>query len=245
MNYLRHYVKLMHKAKIRGLPEEPYEQHHVFPRSIYGDNANLVALTLREHLIAHLLLWKLCEKRYGNHHWKTKKMCFAASQMGWKRKCGEIITSKLLTSARKSMSTFLCGENNPAKNDRARIKISRAKLGKPRLDMIGKKYFGADEETIARGIDKMSASKRGQKIQNYPKSRKSVPCSAEKANKIKESRLKTKDKYLQMSTLEFEYWLSSIPKYRKDGKKNPNVTRALVYRNIDVTKYYKDLEIDS
>lgn len=245
MNYLKQYVKLMNKAKNRGLPEEPYEQHHIFPRSIYGDNENLVALTIREHLIAHLLLWKLCEKRYGSHHWKTKKMCFAASQMGWKRKCGETVSSKLLSRARKCMSTFLSGENNPAKDERVRIKISRAKLGKQRLDMSGKKYFGADEETIARGIKKMASSKRGKKIPNYPKNRKSSPCSAEKANKIKESRLKTKEKYIQMSALEFEEWLSFIPKFRKDGKKNPNVTRALVYRNIDVAQYYKDLKIDS
>ena len=34
-------------------------------------------------------------------------------------------------------------------------KISKAKLGVPRNDMIGKSYFGADEDTVRLGIEKM------------------------------------------------------------------------------------------
>lgn len=39
-----------------------YEKHHVIPRSMGGDNSktNIVALTPRQHYVAHLLLTKMC-----------------------------------------------------------------------------------------------------------------------------------------------------------------------------------------
>ena len=48
-------------------PNETYERHHILPRSMGGsnDSSNIVTLTLREHFIAHWLLWKIYEK-YNN-----------------------------------------------------------------------------------------------------------------------------------------------------------------------------------
>lgn len=240
MNYLGQYISLMKRVKNRKEHPFPNEKHHIFPVSIYGKNETLVVLSIREHLIAHLLLWKLCQKRYGQDHWKTKKMCFAASQMGWKRICGQKLNSVILTAARKRMAEFLTGENNPAKKLQNRKKISKSKLGVARPDMLGKQYFGADIETKKAIISKMSISKTGKKV-NYPKNRTSPPCSKEKALKISESRKNTKQKYIKMTEIEFNVWLASKSKYRKDGKRNPNITRALEYRNIDVDEYYKEL----
>jgi hypothetical protein len=62
MNYKLHYELLIKKAKNRILdPLIKVEYHHVLPRSMGGSdmNENLVALFPREHLIAHLLLWKI------------------------------------------------------------------------------------------------------------------------------------------------------------------------------------------
>lgn len=42
-----------------------------------------------------------------------------------------------------------------------------------------------------------------------------------------------------MTDVEFDTWLSTISKYRKDGRRNSNVTRAIVYRGGDVETYYK------
>ena len=66
MHYLRHYVRLMRRAECRPLPECATEKHHIFPRFMFGDNNRVVSLTLREHFIAHLLLWRVCRQRYGN-----------------------------------------------------------------------------------------------------------------------------------------------------------------------------------
>lgn len=58
--YVQHYEKLIAKARARGGVDGYKERHHVTPRSIGGadEPENIVELTAREHLIAHLLLWK-------------------------------------------------------------------------------------------------------------------------------------------------------------------------------------------
>ena len=60
MNYRKHYTLLIEKRKTH--PAEGYtERHHILPQSWGGDDSpeNLVRLTAREHLIAHLLLFKM------------------------------------------------------------------------------------------------------------------------------------------------------------------------------------------
>jgi hypothetical protein len=130
------------------------------------------------------------------------------------------------------------GDNNPAKLPENRAKISAAKTGKKRNDIKGKKYFGADDDTIRMGIEKMRQKKIGKKI-NYPKNRNSSPCTEEKARKISEVRMKTKDRFIKMKDDEFQEWISRQNLYAKDGKrKNSNVTRVLHWRGIPIEKYY-------
>jgi len=64
MNYLKHYVNLIHKAQNRNLYKlnlDYTEKHHIIPKSCNGvDNTyNLVILNYKEHFIAHLLLYKI------------------------------------------------------------------------------------------------------------------------------------------------------------------------------------------
>lgn len=59
MNYKKIYDQLINRAKTRVLPEGTYsEKHHIKPRCLGGNNSNfnLVALTAREHYVAHKLL---------------------------------------------------------------------------------------------------------------------------------------------------------------------------------------------
>lgn len=61
MKYLKWYNQLIKKAKTQMLNEEEYvEKHHIIPRHCGGgDNpTNIVKLTYRQHILAHLLLWK-------------------------------------------------------------------------------------------------------------------------------------------------------------------------------------------
>lgn len=77
MNYLKVYCNLIRKAENRIPPEGYTEKHHTFPKSIFGNNTRVVVLTAREHYVAHLLLWKICKKRYGSKNQKTIKMFYA------------------------------------------------------------------------------------------------------------------------------------------------------------------------
>ena len=65
MDYHRIYNEIIANAKSRNKVSEKTERHHIIPRSLGGgDEAyNLVDLTLREHYIAHLLLFKLAKNK--------------------------------------------------------------------------------------------------------------------------------------------------------------------------------------
>jgi hypothetical protein len=226
MNYIKHYIKLCKKAKNRTeiFERKEYENHHVFPESIYGKNKNVVKLTLREHYIAHILLWKAFKKRYGTNNHKTRKMAQAYHMMVLGNG-GDNHRKVSYTSKQFAL---------------AKLAVYEAKKGKVRNDLLGKKYFGASEESIKFGIEKMRIKKTGMKI-NYPKNRKSYPCSNEKSKKISVSRLKTKEKYINMTDIEFNEWITKHNPFRKDGKRNSNITRALICRNNDVELYYRKL----
>jgi hypothetical protein len=216
------------------------ENHHIFPVSIFGENKNIVKLTVREHFVAHKLLYMIYKQRNGSHHRNTKKMLHALRMMmlGHDRKSEIIIPSYWFELVREHNMERIRGDKNPAKLPLSRKKISEAKTGVPRPDIKGKSYFGADPETVAKGIEKMVKKKTGMKI-NYPKNRNSPPCSEEKAIKISEIRMKTKDKFIEMKDDEFKEWISAQNLYTKDGKrKNSNVTRVLHWRKIPIENYY-------
>lgn len=66
MNYAQTYVNLINRAKQRSAsdldPNQKYEWHHYFPVCFWQDrkiNTKTVALTLREHWVAHRLLFKM------------------------------------------------------------------------------------------------------------------------------------------------------------------------------------------
>lgn len=66
MNYKYHYNALIERAQTRIL-DCYIEKHHIIPRCMKGtdDKDNIVALTAREHFIAHLLLMKIYPKHLG------------------------------------------------------------------------------------------------------------------------------------------------------------------------------------
>lgn len=71
MNYKKIYDQLVEKCKVRGLDKSVlkgyYEKHHIVPKCMGGsdDVENFVLFTGREHLVAHLLLWKAYPSNKG------------------------------------------------------------------------------------------------------------------------------------------------------------------------------------
>lgn len=114
MNYLKTYIDLIKKAETRTDLTGYIEKHHVFPKSIFGNNKRLVKLTAKEHYIAHALLEKIYIKRYGKTHNKTTKMVRAfflmnnAEGKGQKR----YINSNLYEHNKLRFSESISGKNN-------------------------------------------------------------------------------------------------------------------------------------
>jgi hypothetical protein len=77
MNHRRIYDALMARAQKRAI-DGYCERHHIVPRALGGSNAktNIVALTYREHFLAHWLLTKFAEGA------ARRKMMHALHMMG-------------------------------------------------------------------------------------------------------------------------------------------------------------------
>jgi hypothetical protein len=213
MNYLKTYVSICQNAKKRkAIPDVYYEKHHVFPISIFGKNKFIVKLTYREHFIAHKLLYFGFRKKYGIRDQRTKKMAYAFH---------------IMVHGKGDTSRNLIISSNQYKS--SRTAVSDARTGSTRPDMFGKRYFGASEEKIKIAIEKIRSKKVGVST-NYPKTRKSSPCSEKKAMAISASRQKTKEKFIKMDTDEFQTWISNCKNVASDGRKNPNISRAIKWR---------------
>ena len=116
MNYLKTYCSLIRKAENRTPPEGYTERHHIFPKSIFGNNNRVVALTAREHYIAHALLEKVYMNRYGVDDNRTKKMTYAFWGMCMRHKEEKKINSylfELLRIRRIDTLKSIRGENHP------------------------------------------------------------------------------------------------------------------------------------
>lgn len=225
MNYIRIYFSIINRAKNRKLENIYTEKHHIFPVSIFGENNKTVDLTFREHYIAHLLLAKICLKRYGESHTYTRKMYNAIHRMVYSSKNKtKLINSRMIETAK--------------------IACKKSKIGKCRPDMKGKSYFGASEETIKDLTKRQSDARRG-KHTNYPKTRKPLSNRTQEVfDKISMSRKKTLENFSNMTETDFCEWINSQNKFseRKDGTKHPNsnITRVLVARKIPLCNYYNE-----
>lgn len=126
MNYHQAYDNLIETRKIR-IPDSSvyYEQHHIIPRSMGGDNSpeNIVKLTAREHFLAHWMLWRI--------H-KNRQMAFAFCSMTrsnnrQKRKFSSIGYQE----AREALSLSMKGNSNGSgtRSIETREKMSNSQKG--------------------------------------------------------------------------------------------------------------------
>ena len=139
MNYEKIYNQLIEKRKTQILEKDVgNELHHIIPRSLNGNDAqyNLVYLTVREHYIAHLLLWKITLLKFGEESDQHKKMQHAFRMM--------CVFSK--THSRRFKFNSRLYEKYKKKayettyNDEFRLKCSLAKCGEknPNYHKFGK-----------------------------------------------------------------------------------------------------------
>ena len=142
--YRRIYCQIVSNAKssnrVKLSHDDPdyiyYENHHLIPRSLGGQdkNSNLVLLTGREHFLCHWLLTKFC---HSTQH--TKKMQKAFWSMARKsKKHKRQISSAKYEIAKRELSKSLLGHEHfgpfvqsKESNDKRRNKLK----GKPKSPM--------------------------------------------------------------------------------------------------------------
>jgi hypothetical protein len=139
MNYLKVYCNLIRKANNRTPPEGYTEKHHIFPKSIFGNNRRIVVLTAREHYIAHALLEKICIKRYGLKHWKTQKMITAFWCMNNQNTKNEYFNSYLYESSRIRYVDSQKGRKLTEEH-KEKIRISTSGKNNPMYGKFGKNH---------------------------------------------------------------------------------------------------------
>jgi hypothetical protein len=128
------------------------EKHHILPRSLGGsdDASNLILLTLRQHYLAHWMLWKA----YGG------AMAVAFDYMNGIKRYGKRLPSRVVAALKADVSKRI--SERPV-SEETRKKQSQAKLGKKlsaehvekvRLAVLGRKMgpeFSAKVSEAKRG----------------------------------------------------------------------------------------------
>lgn len=166
MNYKKIYEHLMDKAKQRNLENVYFENHHIKPKCIGGNDftENLVKLTAKEHYMAHHLLIKI----YKNTEFYGKLIC-AFRFMSVDSHNGNRIHLKDYEYIRR-----LYSENHPMKdkNISKKVGIGVKKFHK-KLSKEEKKEFG---QKISKGLrkyfdelseeDKIKISQKMKNLQN-------------------------------------------------------------------------------
>ena len=111
MNYKKHYISLINRAKDRKINGYT-ETHHIIPRCMNGtdDKDNLVDLTAREHFIAHLLLLKIYPKQYSLI--KAVMMMTVSNSIHREHRSMNRMYSWLKEHHSKEMSRLQTGEKN-------------------------------------------------------------------------------------------------------------------------------------
>ena len=117
MNYKKHYDVLCDRAKTRDIPNEYLERHHIIPKCMGGNDLqeNIVALTAREHFIAHALLAQIYSETQYGYKLASAFQFMAVDSHGGKRQ----------NNRGYAYMRNLFSKNHPTKNLEVREKISK------------------------------------------------------------------------------------------------------------------------
>ena len=152
MNYEKIYYQLIEKRQNEILTKNICycEKHHIMPTSFGGSNNvnNIVCLTAREHYIAHLLLMKISEYKYGKDSNQYLKMVKAVLYFGTCNTNKKLVNRKVLSFnsriyenirnefsqiQKKIMKEKFIGNKNPMYGRKRTIE-EKAKIRKTRLE---------------------------------------------------------------------------------------------------------------
>jgi hypothetical protein len=159
MDYALAYNRLMANARQRVAINGYVERHHVLPKALGGtdDSSNLVALTAREHFIAHMLLARI----HGGSMW------YALAIM---KKDGRG-SSRSFASARGRLSELMAG-NTKTLGRKASVEqreyLSSIRKGKPGRKLTEEEKMHLSEINKGKSLsqehkEKLSESQKGKR----------------------------------------------------------------------------------
>jgi hypothetical protein len=135
MNYKNHYELLIQKAKNRNKSSLGYtENHHIVPRSEGGldEETNIVALTAREHFLAHWLLYRENPK-INSRAFSFWRMCNGRGKVAPKNWI--TVSSRAYEEARFAHSKAISNSlKNKPKSKEHVAKVAEANRGKKRSE---------------------------------------------------------------------------------------------------------------
>ena len=167
--YFKWYNNICERAKERELPEEIYnEKHHIFPKSIYGQNKYFIKLTAKEHYIVHLVLWWGYRTKYGTKDKRTISMARGFSAMNMKNdNTKQRYNSKEYSFLRIAWNETIKGENHPkyGKKDSEKTK----KLKSEKLKNLIPWNKGKTNVYTKERLDSQSKKKKDKKVSQETK----------------------------------------------------------------------------
>lgn len=192
MNYEKVYYALIRKRQIDVLSKSNgyCELHHIKPVSIYPElrlsKDNIVALTAKEHYVAHHLLYKWYKEKYGEKHAYYIKMLYAFLYTAFiQRPDGQCIfidarTYEKIREAvgqyKKTAIPWNKGKHGVYSAEyRAKISAHHADVSGKNNPMFGKQSAMYGKKLPEERKAKIAAAKRGEK-----RSREAVEKSAAK-----------------------------------------------------------------
>ena len=152
MNYQKIYDQLIAKRQQNPISKKNgyCERHHIIPKSLGGldDDSNKVNLTAREHYIAHLLLVKITEQKFGKDSNQYEKMIRAVTFFNTCKNNNKLVERKSINfnshvyayireEFAKVLSVCMIGKLTGEKNGmhgRKRTKEEKEKMSKTRLE---------------------------------------------------------------------------------------------------------------
>ncbi len=164
MNYNKIYNSIISKAQSRDKLDGYIERHHIIPKSFGGsdDDSNMVALTAREHFLAHYCLWKF------NVGQARSKMAYAFKAMSM----GRYMNSRLYSDFKKDVKLSKAhkikiglGNKGKKQTEETKRKISIANTGnKITQEHVDKIQQGRAKYVLSMTPEKKIAKRLAQRV---------------------------------------------------------------------------------
>ena len=208
------YYQLISSRKSRGLDKSTlegyYERHHILPKCMGGkdEENNFVLLTCREHIIAHILLYKM----YPNNLKLTKAAMIMTSNSN-----GTKVSTRIAAELRETYGKLQIERNNQIRETSADGYV----LNKSIRDKMSKSRLGHITSDITK--NKISMSEKGKYV------------NSETRKRISDSYKDTEDRRKKLSKIGLEVMKDNSIRKRISnslkGKINTQNTRGKLITN--------------